>query len=480
MKKRLSSFVFLGLLAFSVLAGLRTPCQAETPRVVPQGMADVRLSYAPVVKSAAPAVVNIYTRKIVRQRVLSPFMNDPFFQHFFGDAMGMQGAPTRQRLESSLGSGVIVRPDGLIVTSNHVVDGADEITVVLADRREFPAEIVAADKSADLAALKINTKGEKLPHLEVKDSDDLEVGDLVIAIGNPFGVGQTVTSGIISALARTTTDINDMNYFIQTDAAINPGNSGGALVTMDGKLVGINAAIFSRDGGNMGIGFAVPSNIVRAFMEAQARGEKTLPRVWTGLKGQPVTADVAESLGLSRPAGFLVSAVQKDSPADKAKVKTGDVILTLDGKPAEDVAALRYRLMIAGQGRTVTLGVFRKGESLSLPLVVSAPPARDKADAETINGSNPLTGVTLGDADGASDAMDDNRNQQTRGAVLLKIPTASSAARLGLLPGDVLLAVNDQAIANADDAKAALKKKAMRWHLKLWRRGTTIDLIVGG
>lgn len=451
---------------------------ADVPRAVPSSMVDVRLSYAPVVKNAAPAVVNIYTRKVVRQRVISPFMADPFFQHFFGD---MDGAPMRQRLESSLGSGVIVRSEGLIVTSNHVVDGADEITVVLPDRREFPAEIVAADKGADLAALKIDTHGEKLPYLDVKDSDDLEVGDIVLAIGNPFGVGQTVTSGIISALARTGTDINNMNYFIQTDAAINPGNSGGALVTLDGKLIGINAAIFSRDGGNMGIGFAVPSNIVRAFMETVAKGGKSLPRVWTGLKGQPVTADVAASLNLPRPAGFLVNAVQKDSPAAKAGVRVGDVILSVDGKPAEDAAALRYRLTIAGPGRSVVLGVVRKGKAETLTMTVSAPPEKSADDTVSVKGSNPLSGVTLGDADQMGDSLtDENAARLDRGAVLLKVPSSSPAARLGLQPGDVVLQINDQPVQNADDAERALRKRAARWHLKLWRRGTTIDLIVGG
>ncbi|NTU77438.1 MAG: trypsin-like serine protease [Alphaproteobacteria bacterium] len=251
MKKSL----FLVLLALAAL-----PAAAET-RSVPASREQIQLSYAPIVKSVAPAVVNIYTRKVVQKRVMSPFLNDPFFQQFFGGALP-QGL-TRQRLENSLGSGVIVRPDGLIVTSYHVIKGADQITVVLADRREFEASLVSQDDRSDLAVLRIDAKGESLPHLELRDSDEAQVGDLVLAIGNPFGVGQTVTSGIVSGVARTSVDINDINYFIQTDAAINPGNSGGALVTMDGKLVGINAAIFSRSGGNMGLGFAVPSNTAR-------------------------------------------------------------------------------------------------------------------------------------------------------------------------------------------------------------------------
>ena len=223
---------------------------------VPTSTQQINLTFAPVVKMVAPAVVNIYTKKVVKQQALSPFFDDPFFKQFFGDEFNF--GRSRERIQNALGSGVIVEADGLVVTNHHVIDGADEIRVVLNDGREFAAKPIAQEEQMDLALLRMETKGAKLPTLPFRDSDDLEVGDLVLAIGNPFGVGQTVTSGIVSGLARTRTGINDFGFFIQTDAAINPGNSGGALVTTDGKLVGINTAIFSQSGGSIGIGFAIP------------------------------------------------------------------------------------------------------------------------------------------------------------------------------------------------------------------------------
>lgn len=235
------------------------PAAAGT-RVVPDSRAEIQLSFAPLVKRVAPAVVNIYTRRTVETRA-SPLFSDPFFQQFFGDRFMPPGfgGPTQRRVQNSLGSGVLVAADGLVVTNHHVIDGSDQITVVLADRREFEATLLGSDERTDLAILRIDARGEALPYLTLGNSDELEVGDLVLAIGNPFGVGQTVTSGIVSALSRTAIPgAGEYRAFIQTDAAVNPGNSGGALVTMDGALVGINTAIFSRSGGSHGIGFAIP------------------------------------------------------------------------------------------------------------------------------------------------------------------------------------------------------------------------------
>ncbi len=271
---------------------------------MPQSRQQMTLSFAPLVKQVAPAVVNIYTERLVQQRV-SPLFADPFFRQFFGNML--PPGFNRQRLENSLGSGVIVRSDGLIVTSNHVIEGADQIRVVLADRREFDAKIMLSDDHSDLAVLRVDVKNEKLPFLELKDSDEAEIGDLVIAIGDPFGVGQTVTSGIISAVAHGAVGSSDLDYFIQTDAAINPGNSGGALVTMDGKLVGINSAIYSRDGGNLGIGFAVPSNMVRVVLNAVAQGRKNIVRPWLGIGNQEVTPELASSMNMAQPSGVLVN-----------------------------------------------------------------------------------------------------------------------------------------------------------------------------
>jgi serine protease Do len=291
---------------------------------VPSSRAQVQLSFAPIVKQSAPAVVNIYTKKIVKQRI-SPLMNDPIFQQFFGNNP-MLNLP-RERVENALGSGVIVRSDGQIVTNYHVVEASDEITVVLADRREFTAKILYSDKRIDMALLKI--EAANLPFLELADSDLAEVGDVVLAIGNPFGVGQTVTMGIVSALARTAVGISDLNFFIQTDAAINPGNSGGALVDINGRLLGINSAIFSKDGGSNGIGFAIPANMVRATLNSLAQTGRVV-RPWLGLQGQAVTAEIASNLGLSRPTGVVITQIAKDGPAANAGLKVGDVIYAVE------------------------------------------------------------------------------------------------------------------------------------------------------
>jgi len=451
--------------------------QAETAKAVPVSHEQVQLSFAPLVKSAAPAVVNIYTRKVVRQRAFSPFADDPFFQYFFGGAMP-QG-PSRQRLENSLGSGVIVRGDGVIVTSNHVTEGADEITVVLADRREFEAKVALTDAHADLAVLRIDTKGEVLPFLQLKDSDEAEVGDMVLAIGDPFGVGQTVTSGIISALARTTTDINDLNYFIQTDAAINPGNSGGALVTMDGKLVGINTAIYSRDGGNMGIGFAVPSNMVRAVLASVANGGKQIARPWTGINGQAVTADVAKSLGLSRPVGLLVNAIHSASPALKAGLKIGDVIVAVNGKPVDDPAAFAYRIATLSSGTSVELELMRGGKNMKISFALIVPPETPAPDETLIKEQSPLKGATLANLSPAICQAYDLR-QAEKGVVLVKIDEGSVAARLGFEKGDLILQVNEAKIESVQDVVSALKSRSARgWRLVIDRKDQRVNLFFG-
>ena len=287
---------------------------AETQRVVPESQVAIKQSFAPVVKRAAPAVVNVYVRHRVEQMV-SPFSDDPFFSRLFGENFGIP----RERIQNSLGSGVLVSPEGVVVTNNHVIQGSGEaeITVALADGREFPAKLIIKDEQTDLAVLRLDAKGVQFPSIEFNDSDSLEVGDLVLAIGDPFGVGQTVTSGIVSALARTQVGISDYQFFIQTDAAINPGNSGGALVDMDGRLVGINTAIFSKSGGSLGIGFAIPSNMVRLVVEAALKGGK-VQRPWLGASLQPVTSDIADSLGLDRPSGALVKDLHPNGPAVRA------------------------------------------------------------------------------------------------------------------------------------------------------------------
>ena len=308
--RRRISLILAGALIFAISAPFGDGGKAwaqSSSAAVPQSQAEITLTFAPLVKTVAPAVVNVYTRATVTERAtISPLFRDPFFQRFFGDLI--PNMPERRRQANSLGSGVIVDPEGVIVTNAHVIKGADEITVVLADRRELDAELVLMDEQTDLAVLRVATE-RPLPHVQFRDSDALEVGDLVLAIGNPFGVGQTVTMGIVSALARTNVGVSDYSFFIQTDAAINPGNSGGALIGSDGRLVGINTAIYSNtrgpSAGSVGIGFAVPSNMVKAVLRAAEGGKVVRP--WLGARAQSVDSDMAPSFGLDRPIGAVIT-----------------------------------------------------------------------------------------------------------------------------------------------------------------------------
>src|SRR5260221_9524097 len=287
---------------------------------------ELRLSYAPVVQHVAPAVVNVYAAKVVQNR--NPFLDDPIFRRFFGVPGG-----SSSQLQRSLGSGVIVEADGLVVTNNHVIEGADEVKVSLADKREFEATLVLKDPRTDLAILRIKDGHERFPVLDFADSDALQVGDVVLAIGNPFGVGQTVTHGIVSALARTQVGISDYRFFIQTDAAINPGNSGGALVDLTGKLIGVNTAIFSRSGGSQGIGFAIPANMVRVVVASAKSGGSAVLRPWLGAKLQAVTPHIADSIGLQRPGRGLVGQFNARLPAERARLHARDVIQSLVRQP---------------------------------------------------------------------------------------------------------------------------------------------------
>jgi Do/DeqQ family serine protease len=292
----------------------------------------------------------------------NPLFDDPIFRRFFGG-----GGSEDQRVQKALGSGVIVDPSGLVVTNYHVIEAMTDVKVALSDKREFEAQIVLRDPRTDLAVLKLKGGGN-FPVLELGDSDALEVGDFVIAIGDPFGVGQTVTQGIVSALARTQTGISDFGFFIQTDAAINPGNSGGALVDLDGKLVGINSAIYSRTGGSMGIGFAIPVNMVKSVIVAARQGGATVKRPWLGATLQSLTKDIADNLGVDRPTGALVVTVAGDGPAFEAGLKRGDVITAVDGQSVDDAEGVGFRLAVKPLGGAATLSVLRSGRTLSLPL----------------------------------------------------------------------------------------------------------------
>jgi Do/DeqQ family serine protease len=353
-------------LIFVLLAALPVAASAADPRAAPSSAQQVQLSYAPVVRRAAPAVVNVYTRAASDVGASAAVRRDPAYRRFF--------APGEDRLGHSLGSGVIVDPNGTIVTNQHVIQDAGSIVVVLSDRREFDAELVRSDDRTDLAVLKINPGAEALPFLPLKDTDDLEVGDIVLAIGNPFGVGQTVTSGIVSALGRSVDGINDYRSFIQTDAAINPGNSGGALVSLDGKLAGINTALYSEGGGSVGIGFAIPGDLVRSVLAPSEGAGHRIMRPWLGATGRSVTAGGARKLGLSHPSGMLIDDVVPQGPAAIAGVRSGDVILSIDEKPVADEDGLRFRFATLPVGATAKLGIWRAGEPMDLDIRLLAPP----------------------------------------------------------------------------------------------------------
>ena len=444
------------------------PLPAPQTRL-PRSLGEMQLSFAPVVKRVAPAVVNVYSRSVV-QAPVNPFFGDPFFQQFFGNPQ------MRQRVQQSLGSGVIVRADGVILTNDHVIRGGQDITVALADKREFKAKVLLADPHTDLAVLKIDTHGEKLPVIEFGDSDRVETGDLVLAVGDPFGVGQTVTMGIVSALARTNVEDGNYSYFIQTDAAINPGNSGGALVTSDGRLIGINTAIFSRTGDYAGIGFAIPSNLARRVVEGALGGGVKLP--WIGADGQPVTQDIAQSLGLPKPGGVLLKSVYPDGPAARAGLRTGDVVFSADGTEVDDMEALNYRVATHKAGDVVKLRVGQHGQARDIAVRLELPPENPPRDLTTIVGRNPLTGARVENLSPAV-ATDLQMSPMAKGVVVAS-PGESIAAGQGFQPGDIIMSVNGQAIRDVGQLMRALNSAGGHWDMIIDRGGQRMTLSVDG
>ncbi|HEY3695110.1 Do family serine endopeptidase [Phenylobacterium sp.] len=439
---------------------------AQPSRAAPSSALSMKQSFAPVVKRAAPAVVNISSKRLVRQQA------DPFWQMF-----GM-GAP-RDRVEGSLGSGVIVRADGVIVTNAHVVEGGQEITVALADRREFPAKILLADPRTDLAVLKIEVGADRLPVLPIDDSGDAQVGDLVLAIGDPFGVGQTVTNGIVSALNRTADPTGDAaSSYIQTDAAINPGNSGGALVDMDGDLIGVNSFILSRSGTSSGVGFAVPATMVKRVVEAAVGGGHAVVRPWLGARAQPVTAEIARSLGMTAPIGALVTDVWPDSAAARAGLRQGDVIVSVDGRPLADGSSLTYLISTHRPGDTIRLGVRRGGGAEQALSVRAEPaPASPPKDQRTLAGRSPFDGATVVNL---SPAVADELGVDPFAAkgVLITGVGRGFAMNAGFQPGDLILDVNGRKIATTADLAAATAASARQWRITIVRGGQQIDAVL--
>lgn len=458
-------------LAIICALGLTPPAavQAQIPgpgQTVPGSNAEIALSFAPVVRAAAPAVVSIYARRVVESRA-SPFFDDPLFGQLFGDF-----GRSVPRVQNALGSGVILSADGIVVSNDHVVGGAEDIRVVLQDRREFGAELILSDRESDLAVLRLIAPPDmarlELPYLELADSDQVEVGDLVMAIGNPFGVGQTVSQGIVSALARSGIAVGSgRGYFIQTDAAINPGNSGGGLVDLNARLVGINTAILTRSGGSHGIGFAIPANLV-AQVVAQARdGASRFRRPWLGLTGQPVDASLAQALDLGLPQGVAITSLHPESPLATAGLRPGDAIMAVEGEPVHSLPELNFRLAALGLAGTARIEVYQRGSRSEISLTLTAPPespARNRLDLQ----GGPLPGLI---AETVNPAVAEEWDLPPGLSGALVVEARQVAARTGLRQGDVVTAVNRMPIGGTRDLDRALRERTRFWEIELIRQG---------
>jgi len=456
------------LLAAPILfaLALATPASAEE-RTVPQSRTEMQLSFAPLVKQVENSVVNVYAERVVERRSL--FDGDPFFEEFFGQQM-----PNRSEKQSSLGSGVIVGTKGYVVTNNHVIEGASDIKVALADGREYESTVVLKDERVDLAVLKIKSDTE-FAALPLGDSDAVQVGDLVLAIGNPFGVGQTVTSGIVSALARNQVRSGDFGFFIQTDAAINPGNSGGGLINMNGELIGINTAIFSRGGGSNGVGFAIPANLVKTFVASAENGSATFDRPYVGATFDPVTSEVAEALGLDKARGALVSRVQAGSPAEKAGMKPGEVVTAVNGVPVEHPDALGYRLTTVGIGGTARITVIDNGKEEDLTLSLDRAPETTPRDERLIEGRNPFAGAVVANlSPRVSEELRMPPSQAATGVVVTEVNRGSPAARIGLQPRDIIVELNGTAISTTETLASLVGENPSFWRVEIERDGQRI------
>ena len=460
------------LAAVAIFANLVAPGLAQEQRQLPESKTDVILSFAPVAKAAQQAVVNVYASR-VEKRSRNSLLDDPVFQQFFGSG-ARPGNPSAQ----SLGSGVIVDAAGLVVTNVHVIDNMTDIRVVLADKREFPADIALSDQRTDLAVLRLKGAHD-LPVMAFGDSDAIEVGDIVLALGDPFGVGQTVTQGIVSGLARSQIGKSDYQYFIQTDAAINPGNSGGALVDMKARLVGINSSIYSQSGGSVGIGFAIPVNMVKGVVAAARAGDKRVKRPWVGASLQGITRDMGEALGLERAAGVLVADLADDGPAAQAGLRRGDVITAVDGKPVEDPDGFGYRIATDPLGSTVALAVRRSKDTLDLPLKLVPPPEVPAREAVTLKNDSPFSGATV--VNNSPAVADEFRLSGIHGGVVVSaVDPTSQAAETGLQAGDVIVGIDRAKIASTKDMQKATAHHQDFWHVTLDRGGQLIESELGG
>lgn len=447
------------------MISLATIATAQTR--VPQSQIEISLGFVPLVKQAAPAVVNIYA-KIITKAQPSPFAGDPFFSQFFGDVV-----KPRPRVQNSLGSGVILTAGGIVVSNYHVVGKATEIRVVTSDRREFNARVLLGDKESDLAILQLEG-AEGLPFLNLRNSDQVEVGELVLAIGNPFGIGQTVSSGIVSGLARSGAATGkSRGYFIQTDAPINPGNSGGALIDINGDLIGINTSILSRSGGSNGIGFAIPANLVAEFVAQAKAGNERFVRPWAGIAGQPVDADLAASLGLGIPEGIVIADLHEQSPFAKAGFRVGDIITAVDGLLVNTPQEMLFRMSVAGIGGTSVITRLRGDEVRDVNVAMIAPPNIPPAEKMTLGGDTVLPELTVARANPMMILRFDLA-LNTKG--VLVVDPGKYGERAGLKRGDVIVAINNRGIVTSRDARDALTQPGRRLVIDLLRKGQRVTL----
>ena len=453
------------LLAFASLAVLMALTVALAPmfaqaQQVPQSQEQISLTFAPLVRQASPAVVNVYTAKVATARATT--MEQLLF-----------GVPAQGTVQNSLGSGVIVASDGVIITNNHVIQGADSFRVVLSDRREYEAELLLADARTDLAVLKIDVGTEKLPILPFADSRAVQVGDLVLAIGNPFGVGQTVTNGIISATARTDVGVSDYSFFLQTDAAVNPGNSGGALINTKGELVGVNTAIFSRSGGSVGIGFAIPSEMVKRVVDAAVNGG-TFVRPWLGLAAQAVSFDIAKTQGLARPVGVIVTEVYPDGPSAKAGLRRGDLVTAIDDREVFDEKGLKFLAAVRKPGELAKLTVLRGGKTQTINVRVQPPPGATEADVVLLTDSTLFNGARVIELSPRL-AEENGLDPFSKGSgIYIHSVTRGTVSRNYFQPGDIIRTVNGKQTKTVKDLEGILKKGGRSWDLEIERNGRTI------
>lgn len=448
-----------------ILAFLASPLVAQQ---VPTSAVDVQMSFVPVVKQAAPAVVNIYA-KIVREVRRTPLQSDPFFERFFRDPF----ADPQPRVQNSLGSGVILSGDGIVVSNYHVVGMATDIRVVLNDRREFSARVLLGDEQSDLAILKIDAP-DALPFLDLRASDSVEVGELALAIGNPFGVGQTVSSGIVSGLARSGgSGGSGRGYFIQTDAPINPGNSGGALVDTMGRLIGVNTSILTRSGGSNGIGFAIPADLVAAFVTQALQGAVEFERPWAGISGQPLDAEMAATLGFDRSGGIIISGLHAASPFLEAGLAVGDVVVRVGGEAVNTPSEMIYRMSVTGLGAQAEVVFIRAGQEQTTQVALIAAPDLPARETVTLPPSSVFPDLTLVRVNPAV-LSELNLPLEVEGVAVLS--AGAVAARAGLRAGDVIVALNGIAVARPDDVAVLLSGQVRRVDLVIQRGAQRISL----